>query len=92
MGSAIGDEPSKNVKDESDIDKLAKSVDNLRLELAEYGCSTKGNKQTLQKRLKQAKKKSNSSVKTEIPTEKDCSEKDQASKDLVDEGSGYVEF
>jgi hypothetical protein len=90
MASAVGDEPLINAKDDLDIDKLTKGVDKLRLELAEFGCSTKGNKQTLQKRLKQAKKNSNSSVKNEVPTEKDINEKDQPSNDLVVEGSGYV--
>jgi NAD-dependent dihydropyrimidine dehydrogenase PreA subunit len=45
----------------NDLDKLTNSVDRLRLDLAELGCSTKGNKEKLQKRLKEAKKSLKSS-------------------------------
>ncbi|KAI8583413.1 hypothetical protein K450DRAFT_223546 [Umbelopsis ramanniana AG] len=92
MEPALREEPLKNTKDvvdgDADVDTLTSRVDKLRLDLAELGCSIKGNKQTLQRRLKQAKKNGISLVINEPPVQKDSSEKEKLSSKLVNENFG----
>jgi len=51
-----GSKPDANEDLSNEIENLVTNVERLRLDLAELGCSTKGNKETLQKRLKQVRK------------------------------------
>jgi Exonuclease len=90
MEPALREEPLRDTKDDLDVDKLTSGVDKLRLDLAELGCSIKGNKQTLQRRLKQVKKNRNASVTNEPPVQKDGTEKEKPFNELMNENSEYV--
>jgi hypothetical protein len=83
------DSPEKNTL-QDDVDKLTKSVDKLRLDLAELGCSIKGNKQTLQKRLKQAKKSRNISTNNNLSNPQGKNDLEPDSNDSKREDAGYV--